>query len=139
MAIWTKRSGAKNNWKMTGFYPYDYEYSIGSDEYTFRHSVFDTNIGDEIESDMGDEFHSGIVVGVIRNKLGRPVCFKVYNWAVERDGQHFDYIPIDDVTLSEPCGDVAWSLGRIGYKKRGGHSRPTLYENKELKDVALYW
>ena len=71
-------------------------------------------LGDEME---GREGQYGIVVGQIRNRFGKIVCYKVCRRMSEEDDVgEFDYINVYDVSLSEPCGNTTWSLGRIGYR-----------------------
>lgn len=95
------------------------------------HRVF---IGDEIEAtDRQGCHHCGIVVGIIRDINGVPVCYKLWN-----DEEYFDYVQAVDVTICEPCGSSEWSLTRIGYKRYDGVSECGLYRNEQTGDV-IYW
>lgn len=96
------------------------------------------SIGDEIAA--GDEgcYQFGIVVGIIRNIYGVPVCYKVVSRMDESDTDGvFDYISPNKVTACDPCGSAAWSVGRIGYEwvedGDSGH-----FYNKKTGDV-IYW
>lgn len=107
------------------------------DDYGYGRS-HPVSIGDEIIVDDEESFQGGIVVGIIRNIYGVPVCYKVVHRTDENDvvGE-FDYISPDKVTACEPCGSAAWSVGRVGYKwindDTGGYFR-----NKKTGDV-IYW
>lgn len=102
------------------------------------------SIGDEIEADNGYYFSSGIVIGIIRNKAGVPVCYKVWSTSADngndncsaKDKAIYDYIQSKDVTLCEPCGSSKWSLSRIGYEwVDGDDADDGHYYNKETGDV----
>lgn len=102
-----------NNWVLQEDDRNGYLSALDYDDYGYGelHSV---SIGDEIEADAGDYPQYGIVIGIIRNRIGDPVCYKV--WRIEQGDGCFDYIEASKVTLCEPCGSSEWSLGRIGYK-----------------------
>lgn len=96
------------------------------------------SIGDEITVEDDRYFQEGIVVGIIRNVYGIPVCYKVVSRTDENDITGvFDYISASRVTICEPCGSAAWSIGRIGYNWEeddvGGH-----FVNKQTGDVILW-
>ena len=96
------------------------------------------SIGDEIIVDDEDCFQSGIVVGIIRNIYGVPVCYKVVTRKDNEDTVGvFDYISPEKVTLCDPCGSAAWSVGRVGYlwieNDLGGW-----FYNKTTGDV-IFW
>lgn len=100
----------------------DEEYE--GEEYYGDFDVDEAVLGDEIEGrcrycreeDEGGGFQSGIVVGQIRNRYGKIVCYKVCHRRSEDDDVGvFDYINAYDVTLSEPYGNTTRSLERIGY------------------------
>lgn len=116
--------------------------------------------GDEVEAESTKQH--GIVLCAIRDAGGIPVCYKVwshytpdseYDYApFDMDGEgtkvpnwlacgEFDYIEASKITLAEPCGDTAWSLGRIGYewiKKLGVNEFDGYYYNKETGDT-IFW
>lgn len=98
------------------------------------------SIGDEIEA--FDERHPqfGVVVGIIRNVYGIPVCYKVVRQFDDDSTFEYDYIQAKSVTLAEPCGSSEWSLGRIGYEPVVINEDPRegYYFNKETKDVVLW-
>lgn len=92
----------------------------------------DVSIGDEIEAEGTEQW--GTVVGVIRNKFGNAVCYKV------RCVDCFDYIPKGAVTLHEKCGSAQWSLGRIGYvlMDDGDGENAECYYNEATGDVIRW-
>lgn len=126
------------------------------------HSIIRREIlpGDEVEAESTEQY--GIVLGAIRDSGGTPVCYKVwshytpnseYDYATfDIDGKgvkapnwlacgEFDYIEASKITLAEPCGDTAWSLGRIGYewiKRLGVNEFDGYYYNKETGDT-IFW
>lgn len=82
--------------------------------YGVNHPV---SIGDEIYVERDEEPQWGIVVGIIRNVYGDPVCYKVVRTKNDRDTVGvFDYIQAREVSFCEPCETAAWSLSRIGYE-----------------------
>lgn len=111
--------------------------------YGFGHSP---SIGDEIEASGTEDkdLQFGIVLDIIRNIYGDPVCYKVWrgtydeNRKLSPDKGCFDYIRADMVSLCEPCGSSEWSLGRIGYKLQKRRGNTVLY-NKKTKDVITVW
>lgn len=93
------------------------------------------SIGDELEaSDKSGVVHAGVVVGIIRDINGCPVCYKV--WDEEHDD--FDYIQASDSIVCEPCGSSQWALERIGYKKKYEAGEHGFYFNDRIKDV-IFW
>lgn len=93
------------------------------------HSV---SIGDEIEaSDRDGNIHAGVVVGIIRDVNGAPVCYKI--WDGEQD--MFDYVQSSSGILCEPCGSSQWALGRIGYKRYTRSNGHDFYHNGKTGDV----
>ena len=113
------RSKLKNNWVLqlneenTNNAIYDFD-DFGCGE---SHAP---SIGDEVESvedyDAG-VIQYGIVLGIIRSRTGKPVCYKVWRWTgTGRNEGELDYIQASDITLCEPCGSAKWSLERIGYQ-----------------------
>ena len=96
------------------------------------------SIGSDIESESTEQF--GTVIGVISNKRGEPVCYKVWCWVDDEPGGCFDYIPCDKVSFWEPCSSVRWSLERIGYQWMDEHSDGSggYFYNNETEDV-VFW
>lgn len=124
----------RNNWQLqrddsnADMVRADYDdYGYGS-----HHAV---SIGDEIEAGAEDDPKFGVVVGVIRDNNGVPVCYKVW---CELDGtSFFNYIQASEVTTCEPCGSSEWSLGRIGYTLVDEDGESYFY-NPHTKDVILW-
>lgn len=119
----------KNNW----LHPYtgcsdDYDdYGSGED-----HNV---SIGDELEAlDKNGGVHAGVVVGIIRDINGVPVCYKVW----DEDHEDFDYIQASDSVVCEPCGSSQWALERIGYEKGLKAGEHGFYFNNQTGDV-IFW
>lgn len=125
----------KNNWiSQEVEWRDDYAGISNFDDYGHgeHHSV---SIGDEIEAfDRYGVIHSGVVVGIIRNLNGDPVCYKI--WDDERDD--FDYVQESDSIVCEPCGSSQWALERIGYRRLNITSSHGYYENGQTGDV-IYW
>ena len=124
----------KNNWvfqaEEDGFFAAGEDY----DDYGYG-STHPVSIGDEIIVDDEDRFQAGVVVGIIRNIYGAPVCYKIVSCRDENDlGDTFDYVSPSDITLCEPCGSAEWSLDRVGYKWTETEEEGFFY-NKETKDV----
>lgn len=95
----------------------------------------DVSIGDEIESsDKSEMIHTGVVVGIIRDINGRPVCYKI--WDGEQD--RFDYVQASDSIVCEPCGSSQWALERIGYTRYDGAYGHGLYQNDQTGDVIVW-
>lgn len=123
----------KNNWILQEMWSsakieddYD-DYGCGED-----HEV---SIGDEVESlDRAGNVHAGVVVGIIRDIDGVPVCYKI--WDGERNG--FDYIQGADSIVCEPCGSSQWALERIGYVRFNHTDKRGYYLNNQTGDV-IYW
>lgn len=113
------KSSLKNNWVLlwnednTTNAVYDF------DDYTYGESHA-PSIGDEVESIEDCEtgaIQYGIILGIIRSRTGKPVCYKVWRWTGKgRNKGEIDYIQASHITLCEPCGSAKWSLERIGYK-----------------------
>lgn len=95
------------------------------------------SIGDEIESDLNDYAQYGVVVGIIRDYTGTPVCYKVWRTSEAEHG-FFDYIQAAKVTMCEPCGSSEWSLGRIGYQLMESEDGSGYFYNPETEDV-IQW
>lgn len=96
------------------------------------------SIGDEIVVDDEECFQAGVVVGIIRNIYGTPVCYKVVSMVCEDDEVGgFDYISPDKVTVCDPCGSASWSVGRIGYEWVEDDAGGRFY-NEKTGDV-IYW
>lgn len=107
------------------------------DDYGYgdKHPV---SIGDEIIVDDEECFQGGVVVGIIRNVYGVPVCYKIVSRKDQSDTVGvFDYISPDKVTMCNPCGSAAWSVGRIGYEWVEDDVGGRFY-NKTTEDV-IYW
>ena len=96
------------------------------------------SIGDEIVVDDEECFQSGVVVGIIRNIYGVPVCYKVVSRSDENDmvGE-FDYISHEKVTACDPCGSASWSVSRIGYEWIEDDAGGRFY-NRMTGDV-IFW
>lgn len=124
----------KNNWVQPGrlhtMVPVEYDYDdYGSGD---DHNI---SIGDEVESmDRSGTTHAGVVVGIIRDITGRPVCYKVW----DEEHEDFDYIQASDSIVCEPCGSSLWALKRIGYEVGGKVAGHGYYCNEKTKDV-IYW
>lgn len=96
------------------------------------------SIGDEIAVDDEECFQSGIVVGIIRNIYGVPVCYKVVSRADANDTVGvFDYISPDKITVCDPCGSASWSVSRIGYEWTEDDTGGRFF-NKLTGDV-IFW
>lgn len=96
------------------------------------------SIGDEITVDDEECFQSGIVVGIVRNLYGTPVCYKVVTRMGEDDTTGvFDYISPDKVTVCDPCGSAAWSVGRVGYELIDNENGVCFF-NKQTGDT-IFW
>lgn len=124
----------RNNWQLqrddgnADLVRADYDdYGYGS-----QHPV---SIGDEIEAGTEEDQKFGIVVGVIRDNRGRPVCYKV--WCETDSGAFFDYVQASEVISCEPCGSSEWSLGRIGYTLVD-EDEECYFFNPQAKDVILW-
>ena len=96
------------------------------------------SVGDEIVVDDEEFSQYGIVVGIIRNVYGVPVCYKVVS---RRDSNDtigvFDYISPEKVTVCDPCGSASWSVSRIGYEWTEDETGGRFY-NKVTGDV-IFW
>lgn len=123
----------KNNWKLQRDRHTGDTYLDDFDDYGYG-SEHPTSIGDDISSIKDEWGHHGTVIGIIRDRLGEPVCYKVIR---PGDPIEFDYIPADDVFLSEPCGSSEWSLGRYGYEKIVT-SRSVKFRNRETGDELIW-
>ena len=96
------------------------------------------SIGDEIIVVDEECPQLGIVVGIIRNIYGVPVCYKVVSRINEIDTVGvFDYISPDKVTACDPCGSASWSVGRVGYQWIEDVDGGRFY-NEKTGDV-IYW
>ncbi len=94
-------------------------------------------VGDEIEGEqINGLFHSGIVVGIIRDYDGRPVCYKI--WSERGNEGFYDYIPGGEVTMHEMSGDAQWSLGRIGYELVEEEDGFTYFKNTKDGDIIVW-
>jgi len=104
--------------------------------------------GDEVEYayiDEDGECDSGIVLDIIRNRFGAPVCFKIA-YLDDTDGEavwNYDYIPCYRVLFYEKYGDITRSLERIGYKyiEEGFDAegeKISYWKNEETGDVILW-
>ena len=95
-------------------------------------------VGDEIESEAFGQY--GVVLGVIRNRYGEPMCYKVWYQPEDKpDGGCFDYIQDALVTCVERCADRDWSLGRCGYRYVEGKDGVCgYYLNKKTGDVIVW-
>lgn len=104
----------------------DYGYGEG-------HSI---SIGDELEApDRYGNVHTGVVIGIIRNLDGVPVCYKIWN----TEHEDFDYIQAAGSIICDPCGSSQWALERIGYKKEADRSGDHgFYHNERTGDVILW-
>lgn len=118
----------KNNWQLQQDVSNFDALSDDFDDYGYGES-HEVSIGDEIESEEGEFGQYGIVLGVIRNFYGEPVCYKVWR----NEDKCFDYIQASRVTMCEPCGSSEWSLGRIGYQKL-----ENCYYNEETGDRIIW-
>ena len=132
----------ERNWEDDGEF-YDGSLDSGGDAETGDY-FFDeldpysvVSIGDYIEgSPSGKYRYGGTVIGTIRNRRGKPVCYKV--WSCGPKGEGFDYIPADEVALHELCGDSDWALGENGYKKVEDDTEFSYSINEETGDVIVW-
>lgn len=127
----------RNNWVLQ-----DDEDNIATargdyDDYGYG-GMHPVSIGDEIVVDDEECFQGGIVVGIIRNIYGVPVCYKVVSRADANDTVGvFDYISPDKVSVCDPCGSASWSVSRIGYEWIESENSGCFF-NKLTEDV-IYW
>lgn len=124
----------KNNWTFTKGSSDEYPPWNDFDDYGYGedHNV---SIGDEIESfDRSEMIHTGVVVGIIRDINGHPVCYKI--WDGEQDC--FDYVPSSGSIVCEPCGSSKWALERIGYTRHDEAYGHGLYRNDQTGDVIVW-
>jgi hypothetical protein len=138
--------GAEKGWQMEGEGAHHWD-----DEYDFNDGGNGPDrpisIGDRIEAVRYRYPHEGIVVGIIRDNLDEPVCYKL--WTQETgfggvDRSHFDYVSVDDVTVVKPCESSYEVLTHIGYERvdlsEGSEDLPEFgyYYNKATGDVIAW-
>ena len=92
---------------------------------------FEAYIGDYIASNTTKQ--NGVVVGLIRNRFGDNVCYKVLCQEFATDkydkvilnkrtkkpkilNEFFDYIPVPLITEHKPCESMEEVLSSIGYE-----------------------
>ena len=125
----------KNNWVLQADEENITTARMDFDDYGYG-GTHPVSIGDEIVVDDEECFQCGIVVGIIRNTYGTPVCYKVVSRSNENDTVGaFDYISPEKVTVCDPCGSASWSVGRVGYQWEEAHK---YFRNKTTGDV-IFW
>lgn len=133
----------KNQWVLMHDDENEDLYFDNFDDYGYG-SEHSPSIGDEIETEEEDSGQFGIVLDIVRNIYGAPVCYKVWRRGYDENGELsedkgcFDYVQADRIHLCEPCGSSEWSLGRIGYELREENGARVLY-NERTKDVIRVW